>query len=484
MISTVEICGPGALSDAILPVVIGVLNIANEKAPGRGAELVATELSIPIESLLAASDCDGSPGSIGKAAIALSDGPARRILFVGLGDKPDAVMLGKVSMLASADEGAISTLALEASNQDEAVHAIVEGYLIGRYRPGRPGADADSKLKVVTANPEKIAPETITRATDSARTVNWVRSLVDSPPGELTPPKFADAILQLAENANVRAELWDAKALRQRGFGGTLAVGAASPFEPCAVVISNEGSSKTKIGLTGKGITFDSGGINLKKNPSELVWMKSDMAAGAAVAASSIEAIRRNPGLNLTAVIPIAENMIGPGAVRPGDVISHPRGRTTEVADTDSEGRIILADAIDWLCSQSLDLIVDVGTLTDGGGVGPELWGCWSASAEQFLPKLLESGQTAGEPGWHLPLRDSYASILESRIADSINAPLDRPDIGLTAATFLRGFVGPQPWIHIDNGSTAWQEFDLFPWRVGPTGSPVRALVRFLAGLD
>ncbi|MCC7127316.1 MAG: hypothetical protein IT192_00670 [Microbacteriaceae bacterium] len=484
MISTVEICGPGALSDARSPIVIGVLNIANEKAPGRGAELAATELGISIESLLAVSDCDGSPGSIGRAAIALAGQSVHRILFIGLGDKPDAVLLGKASMLASAHGGAVSTLALEIPNQNEAVRAIVEGHLIGRYRPGHSEADADPTLKVVTANPEKVAAETVSRATDSATAVNWVRSLVDSPSGELTPPKFADAILQLAKKANVRAELWDAKALHERGFGGTLAVGAASPFEPCAVVISNQGSSKTKIGLAGKGITFDSGGINLKKNPSELVWMKSDMAAGAAVAASAIEAIRRNPDLNLTAVIPIAENMIGAGAIRPGDVISHPRGRTTEVADTDSEGRIILADAIDWLCSQSIDLVVDVGTLTDGGGVGPELWGCWSASAEEYLPRLLESGQEAGEPGWHLPLRDSYASILESRIADSINAPLDRPDTGQTAATFLRGFVGQQPWIHIDNGSTAWQEFDLFPWRVGPTGSPVRALIRFLADLD
>ncbi|MCW5944305.1 MAG: hypothetical protein KIT06_00840 [Cryobacterium sp.] len=118
--------------------------------------------------------------------------------------------------------------------------------------------------------------------------------------------------------------------------------------------------------------------------------------------------------------------MIGPGAVRPGDVISHPRGRYfTEVADTDSEGRIILADAIDWLCSQSLDLIV-MSALTDGGGVGPELWGCWSASAEQFLPKLLKAVRRRGSSA-----TPAVAGFLcfdtESRIADSINAPLDRP---------------------------------------------------------
>ncbi|MEB4615501.1 leucyl aminopeptidase, partial [Leucobacter sp. M11] len=177
--------------------------------------------------------------------------------------------------------------------------------------------------------------------------------------------------------------------------------------------------------------------------------------------------------------LPLAENLPSGSAQKPGDVIVHPDGTRTEVTDTDAEGRLVIADGLAWLRGQGVACLVDAGTLTDGGGVGGALWGAWGTD-RSLADAVLAAGAAAGEPGWLLPLHDRYRGALDSPVADLRNMPLDRPDIGQVAAEYLRRFAGDTPWLHLDIGSSAYLEVELGPWPTGATGSPVRALRRFL----
>jgi len=320
------------------------------------------------------------------------------------------------------------------------------------------------------------------RARIIAHAVNWTRALVQTPPNRLGPREFADAIVAHAREVAgdaVAVDVWEGDALAARGFGGTLGVGAGSARQPLVVELRVAGAGPTTA-LAGKGITFDSGGVNLKRSLGELSWMKSDMAAAAAVAGAVIAAAALGAVGALHAVLPIAENLPGGRAQRPGDVVTHPDGRTTEVIDTDCEGRLVLADALAWLARERPGRLIDVGTLTDSGAVGTAFWGCWGTS-EQLARELLGAGRAAADPGWLLPLHPGYAELLSSTVADVANSPVEAPDTGQVAATYLRTFVGEVPWVHIDNGSSAWLERDASPWPAGPTATPLRALVELLA---
>lgn len=312
--------------------------------------------------------------------------------------------------------------------------------------------------------------------------VNWVRDLVETPGSDLMPARFAQIVAERARQLDVVAEIWDEVEIAKRRFGATQAVGRGSANKPCVVCLYPD-RQRAGLGLVGKGITFDSGGINLKRNAQEIAWMKADMAAAAAVAAAVFAAAELGIDPDVTVVLPMAENMPGGHALRPGDVVSHPDGRRTEVVDTDSEGRLVLADAIAHLVKNGVGEIVDVGTLTDGGGVGPLLWGCWSTSTS-LAQALCDAGELAGEPGWRLPLRAEYERLLESKVADIANAPMSVPDSGQLAAAYLRTFAGNTAWAHIDNGSSAYLDQGFEPWPVGATGSPVRALLQLLLNRD
>ncbi|WP_181257219.1 leucyl aminopeptidase family protein [Pseudaminobacter soli (ex Li et al. 2025)] len=310
------------------------------------------------------------------------------------------------------------------------------------------------------------------------KAANWVRELVETPGNKLVPEDLAEVVATRARQLGIGVDIWGEAELAKRGFGATRAVGYGSVNKPLVLCL-NPNRPKARLGLAGKGITFDSGGINLKRNPQEIVWMKADMAAAAAVAGAIFAAVELGFDPDVTAILPLAENMPGSHALRPGDVVTHPDGRRTEITDTDSEGRLVLADAVAYLARSGVGAIVDVGTLTDGGGVGPLLWGCWTTS-NTLAEELIAAGETAGEPGWRLPLRPEYERLIESKVADIANAALAVPDSGQLAATYLRTFAGKTPWVHIDNGSTAYLDQGFAPWPVGATGSPTRALLQFL----
>jgi leucyl aminopeptidase len=305
-----------------------------------------------------------------------------------------------------------------------------------------------------------------------------VRTLTDMPAGHLTPSMLADEILRDAAAAGYTAHVWSATELREHGFGGVLAVAKGSAEEP-RVVELRHGDQTAPLGLVGKGITFDSGGINLKTPLGHISWMKNDMASAAAVAGAVSTVARLGLDVGVRAILPLTENMPSGSATRPGDVICHPDGRTTEVTDTDCEGRLVLADGIAHLAAAGVSGIIDVGTLTDAAGYGPALYAV-AATDDGLAAEVLAAGAAGGEHGWRMPLVPAYVELMRSPVADLINGPLDIPDSSVLAATYLREFAGAVPWAHLDVGSTAWLEhaWDGFP--VGPTATPMRTLVRLL----
>lgn len=468
-----RLIGPDELADVVAPITVGLL--AGPIA-GRGAELLQRVRGLDIVDLASAEP--GFTGSAGQVLrlVAAADRPCV-LRIVGLGEEPSTADLRRAAMRCPADATSVSLLALE-SPDAAAVGSVVEGHLLGGWRYAE---EAGPDLALVVDDP--AAAEAAARADRIAVATNWVRRLVEMPPNLLTPEEFAARIRRFAaEQAPGLVEFaeWDARALAERGFGGTLGVAAAQPSGARVVELRAAGApGAPRTALAGKGITFDAGGIDLKRDPTEIAWMKSDMAAAAAVAAAVVTAAALGSTRSIHAVLPITENMPGSRAQRPGDVVTHPDGRRTEVVDTDSEGRLVLADAIAWLAATGPDEIVDVGTLTDSGALGTGYWGCWSTSAE-LAGALVAAGERSGDPGWLLPLHDAYAELLESRVADAANAPSDAPDTGVVAATFLRPFAADVPWAHIDNGSGAWLERPSGEWPAGPTGTPVRALIEYL----
>jgi leucyl aminopeptidase len=420
---------------------------------------------------------------------------APTVVVVGLGagaaDRVTAEALREGAMAAAAAtrgfERIATTMAGLGAEPAEAVRACVEGLLVGGYQQRAEHRLARLRAVSLVLPPARRAGDaTLQRAVRTAQAAAeataWVRELVERPGGELGPAALAEQIRERAGRSGVQVRVWTGRRLAARGFGATLGVGGGSPAQPVVVELRSGSDTGRVLGLAGKGITFDSGGLDLKRDPDEIAWMKSDMAGAAAVAAAVCAAADLGPSRRVHAVLPLAENLPGPGALRPGDVVTHPDGRRTEVVDTDSEGRLVLADAIAYLARSGADRIVDVGTLTDGGGLGHLRWGCWGNS-DDLVGAVLRAGATAGEPGWHLPLLPRYRELFRSGVADLRNCAREVPDTAMMAATYLSTFADGVAWAHIDNGGTAYLPGALAPWPEGATGSPTRALLE-LIGAD
>jgi leucyl aminopeptidase len=238
-----------------------------------------------------------------------------------------------------------------------------------------------------------------------------------------------------------------------------------------------------RVVLVGKGITFDSGGLSIK--PGEAMsTMKRDMTGGAVVMAVMAALGRLGCPLRVTALVPAAENVISGNALRPGDVVTHYGGRTSEVLNTDAEGRLVLADAMSYAV-EKLDpaVLVDVATLTGamkvalGQGVGG-----FFANDEALASRLFAAGETAGEPLWRMPLESDYEDTLSSTVADAKNSP-GGPG-AITAALYLQHFAGDVPWAHLDLASVGDTTKDSYEWTTGPSGFGARALLDWLTGPD
>jgi leucyl aminopeptidase len=308
------------------------------------------------------------------------------------------------------------------------------------------------------------------------------REWVSTPSNDKTPAKLAGSILTKARKVNLKVRDLKEAELKRQKFGALLAVSMGSQNKPRMVVLqySPRGAKKT-VALIGKGVTFDSGGINLKPS-SGMDTMKMDMAGAAAVAATLITAALIKPRVNIVGLLPMVENMPSGKATRPGDIIKTYQGKTVEIGNTDAEGRLILVDAISYAVKKYRpDMIIDLATLTGACVValGEKIAGVFSTDAD-LGKNLVASGENTGEHCWTMPLHDDYRELLKSKFADLNNMPASRYGGAITAALFLSEFVGETPWAHIDIAGPAYSKKESDYCGAGGTGFGVRLLIDWL----
>jgi leucyl aminopeptidase len=316
----------------------------------------------------------------------------------------------------------------------------------------------------------------------------WQSRLLASVPSNIkTPAWLAEQAVTAAEAVGLRATVLDEIELAAQGFGGIVAVGQAAEAPPRFVQLEYRPSRRTARGrrtrhvvLVGKGITFDSGGLSIKPGQS-MVTMKRDMTGAAVVAAVMAALPEIECPVRVTGLLPMAENAVGGNSMRPGDVLTQYGGRTTEVTNTDAEGRLVLADGLAYAVDKlDPDVLVDIATLTGGIKValGQHTAGLFTNN-DALAAVLDAAGDRAGEPVWRMPLSDEYEHKLSSKTADADNAPGGPPAI--TAALFLQHFTGGLPWAHLDIASVGDAPKDRFEWTEGPTGFGARLLLGWLS---
>ncbi|MGY1813737.1 leucyl aminopeptidase [Blastococcus sp. SYSU D00820] len=366
------------------------------------------------------------------------------------------------------------------------VRAAVEAALLAGYRfreTSRPHPPRLAAVTVVAADADDPAVVAAARAGRiTAEAVAWARDLINTPSNTKNPAWLAEQVVQrLGGLESVTVTVLGPEELRAGGFGGVLAVGGGSASPPRLVVASYRPPSAGDAHpvLVGKGITFDTGGISIKPTAG-MREMKTDMAGGAAVLAAVDAAARLQLPLAVTAVVPAAENAVSGSSYRPSDVVRHVGGRTTEVLNTDAEGRMVLADG---LAHARLELgatvLVDVATLTGAMKValGTRTAGLY-ATTDGLADALATAAGHAGEQVWRMPLAEEHADLLASDVADANNAP-GNPG-GTTAALFLRPFAGDLPWAHLDVAGPARAGSDHAEVVKGGTGFGARLLLRWL----
>jgi leucyl aminopeptidase len=361
--------------------------------------------------------------------------------------------------------------------------AAVEGLLLGSYR-----FDKHQTLRP-PAPPVEWVPATRSPGwelgTQVAGAIVDVRDLVNEPANIVTPSALADHMAKLGERVGLAVTVRDEQWLTGAGAGGILAIGRGSQERPVLVELVHEGDGgEVDLCLVGKGVTFDSGGLSIK-GPEALIGMQSDMAAAAVIAHSMALLPTVAPTLNVRAFCPLVENMPGPYATRPGDIVTARNGMTIEILDTDYEGRVILADGLAFAAEHHPRHLVDLATLTYGApkALGPRTAALFGhGPAVELVDK---AARTSGEPVWPLPMLEYLMPTIRSRVADVKNFPAEEKGRASTAAMFLREFVpAGGSWVHLDIAGPSWADQIYELAGLGATGYGVRLLLELFALLE
>ena len=323
----------------------------------------------------------------------------------------------------------------------------------------------------------------------SSEAVLRARDLVNLPAGDLNPTDFATAAERVGAETGIKVEVWDEHRIEQERLGGLrgVSLGSAQPprlvrfeYSPAGAVL--KGSKRTPtLAVVGKGITFDSGGLSLK--PADgMMTMKCDMGGAAATLGLFSVIARLAPAIRVVGYCCLTENMPGPSAIKPGDVLRARNGKTFEVLNTDAEGRLVLADGLSLAVEEKVDAIVDLATLTGAiiVALGKEVTGLFS-NDQAFAQQVLDASAKAGEPTWQMPMPPSYRKHIDSSIADMKNIGAPGQAGSISAAFFLKEFVGDVPWVHLDIAGTGWSDVDGDIFARGGTGSGIRTLIELVS---
>ncbi|MGW3892639.1 leucyl aminopeptidase family protein [Micromonospora chokoriensis] len=414
-----------------------------------------------------------------------------RMLLLGIGDGGEAAWrtAGAALARAATDETHI-TIALPAGVTPAAVRGLTEGLLLAPYRFRMTEAGTAPTLDSVDlllADPTAFETTIATARTTAAMT-HLARDLTNTPSSVKNPQWFADQVAAAAAGLpDLRLRVRGPAELAAEGFGGILAVGGGSASGPRLVELDwHPANARTHVVLVGKGITFDTGGISIKPVPA-MKLMRKDMAGAAAVVAATLGAAEMRLPVRITTLAPLAENMVSGAAFRPGDVIRHYGGTTSETTNSDAEGRLVLADALAYAVQQlKPDLLLDLATLTGANAVAlGKRTGALYSENDQLAADVLAAAEAAGESAWRMPLHNDYVEYLGSEIADLYSAPTQGAG-SVLAALYLREFTGElrDRWLHLDMSAPSWADGDHAEVSRGATGWGVRWLLRWLASVD
>ncbi len=413
---------------------------------------------------------------------------AKRVLLAGAGKagKFDTAELRKLvgAAVRYLKARSVKRIVLALEGGAEEACAAVEGAILGGFEPDRLKTGNDKKnveaFAVAPAGKANGLEEAMERGRIMGEAQNFARELANEPANRMTPMKMAQAARQMAGELGLECEVLEQAEMEKLGMGALLGVAQGSAEPPALIVIRYkpvEAKGNAHLGLVGKGVTFDSGGISIK--PSEgMEKMKYDMSGGAAMMGAMRAIAQLKPATRVTAFVPCVENMPGARAQRPGDIVTAMSGKTVEVINTDAEGRLILADAMAYARKQGCTHLVDAATLTGAivVALGHYNVGLF-ASDDGLRDRVLAAAKAEGERMWPMPLEEDYKEYLKSAFADIPNVG-GRWGGAITAAMFLKEFAEDTPWVHLDIAGTAWLD-DAKPFMAkGPTGVPVRTMVR------
>jgi leucyl aminopeptidase len=428
----------------------------------------------------------------------------KRVVFLGMGSKDDASLDslrkcgGRLIRIAREHKAGTMSLAMpivsEVSSRD-ATQALAEGMLLGAYRfhtfkgtQHKKEKEPREVKRIVfleeTSKSVKAMMEGIERGRAFADATIFARNLVNTPSSDMAPMQLAEAARSLAvRGSGVTCKVLDQKTMERMGMHAALAVARGSMHPPVgAHLVYRPAKAKKRVAIVGKAVTFDSGGLSIKPADS-MMTMKIDMAGAAAVIGLFQLLPFLKPNVEVHGIFLAVENMPSGTAYRPGDVVTAMDGTTIEVLNTDAEGRVTLADALSYAKKQEPDMIVDLATLTGACVValGEEVAAVLGTN-DPLIQKLLAASQESGEPVWQLPLHGPYAQHIKSKIADIKNIGGGHGAGVITAAHFLRTFVGDTPWAHLDVAGPTYTERETRPDQpYGASGYGVRLLARFLS---
>jgi leucyl aminopeptidase len=369
---------------------------------------------------------------------------------------------------------------------ESAIKSVVEGAFVGNFEPDTYKSDRkDQKIDELTVVASGDSAK-LQDALDEARVIgesqNFTRELVNEPSNRMTPTMLAEHAKKMAQDVGLKCEVYGADKIKELKMGAFWSVAQGSDEPPALIILKYEPAGAPAmpvLGLVGKGITFDTGGISIK--PADgMEKMKYDMAGGAAMLGAMRAIALLKPKVKVTAIVCATENMPSGKAQKPGDVQIAMSGKSIEIINTDAEGRLVLADGLHYAKQLGCTHLIDAATLTGAvvvalGYVNAGIF----ANDDQMYDRFAKAEANAGEKFWRMPLDDEYKEVIKSSIADIVNSG-GRWGGAITAAMFLKEFAEDTPWLHLDIAGTAWTE-DAKPWIAkGPSGIAVRSLVEFV----
>jgi leucyl aminopeptidase len=463
------------------------------------AEKINQELDKEITRAIEKKEFTAEYGQI-KILSTIGKFKARNILLFGLGEKENSTISTLKKAAGSSARTARDLIGVknfvtilhenetkEKNTKSEKIQAITEGILLGAYQFTKyktQNSNTIKKLENATILVNKKTKEdesALEKGEIIGKTANFTRELVNESGSFLTPEEFEKISKIEAEKNKIKITIFDKKEIEKKGMNGIISVNKGSAKEPRFIILEYKGSTGKKIALVGKGITFDSGGLNIKSTEG-IETMKSDMAGAATVLGTIIAAAKLKLPVHAFGIMALTENMTGSNAYKPGDIIKTHSGKTIEVLNTDAEGRIILADTLSYTEKEiKPDAIIDIATLTGACVVALGSIAAGMMGDEEIIKKIQEASKKSGEKIWQLPLWEEYTQQIKSDFADVRNIGIYSREAGaITAAAFLKTFVEKTPWAHIDIAGTAYTNTEKELTKKGGTGWGIKLLTTIL----